>query len=31
MGSHLMIEVDPRAAASRMIEHIEQKRKGLGI
>ncbi|MFN3466115.1 MAG: anaerobic carbon-monoxide dehydrogenase catalytic subunit [Candidatus Brocadiales bacterium] len=30
-GSHLMIEVDPSAAASRMIEHIEKKRKELGI
>jgi carbon-monoxide dehydrogenase catalytic subunit len=30
-GSHLMIEVDPHAAASQMLEHIETKRKGLGI
>lgn len=30
-GGHLMIEVDPSTAASQMLAHIEQKRKGLGI
>ncbi len=30
-GSHLMIEVDPWAAAKGMLEHIEKKRKELGI
>lgn len=30
-GSRLMIEIDPLSAAQGMINHIEEKRKGLGI
>lgn len=30
-GSRLIIEVDPHAAAQGMLNHIEEKRKGLGI